>query len=51
MKRVVKQWEIWDDKEAEKLEKETKRLVPSRFHKYVQVFGKKVSKRIYIRKM
>ena len=34
VKRVAKEWKIWDkEKEAAKLEKEVKKLVPKRFHK------------------
>ena len=34
MKRVVEEWEIWDDEEeAARLEEEAKKLVPEKFHK------------------
>ena len=33
VKRVIEEWEIWDEEEAVKSEKETKWLVPERFHK------------------
>ena len=34
VKKIVKEWEIWDDdEEAAKLETEAKQLVLERFHK------------------
>ena len=34
IKKVVEEWKIWDEEvEMAKLEEETKRLVPERFHK------------------
>jgi len=34
IKKVAKEWEIWKEKkEAAKLEAETKKLVPEKFHK------------------
>ena len=33
VKRVVEEWEIWDEEKAAKLGEEAKRLVPPRFHK------------------
>ena len=52
IKRVAKEWEIWDieEKEAAKSEEETKQLVPERFHKWIHVFGKKTSKQMPTRK-
>ena len=42
---IVEEWEIWNDKEKmAKLEEEANKLVPERFHKWIYVFGKKVSK-------
>jgi len=47
VKKVVKEWEIWDKKEeAVKSEAEAKKLVPERFHKWIKVFGKKQSERM-----
>jgi len=44
IKRVAEKWEIWDEKEEiVKLEAETKKLVPEKFHKWIKVFGKKQS--------
>ena len=34
-----------------KSEEEAKRLVPERFHKWIHVFGKKVSERILTRRL
>ena len=51
VKRVAEEWKIWDKKgEAEKLEEETKMLVPKRFHKWIKVFDKKQSERMPTRK-
>ena len=34
VKKIAEEWKIWDEeKEAEKSEKEVKRLVPKKFHK------------------
>ena len=35
IKRVVEEWEIWDEKE------EAKRSVPEKFHQWIKVFDKK----------
>ena len=44
IKRMAEEWEIWEKKEeAAKLETETKKLVPEKFHKWIKVFGKKQS--------
>ena len=51
VKRVIEEWEIWDEEEAVKSEKETKWLVPERFHKQIHVFGKKASKQMPTRKL
>jgi len=38
VKKLEKEWEIWDKKkEVVKLEEEAKKLVPSRFHKLFKV--------------
>ena len=42
--KVAEKWEIWDEK------KEAKGLVPKWFHRQIKVFGKKVSKKIPMRK-
>ena len=42
VKRVAEEWEIWDEEEeAAKLEAETKKLVPEKFHRWIKVFSKK----------
>jgi len=52
VKRVVEEWEIWDEKEkVAKSEKEAKKLVLEKFHKWIKVFGKKQSKRMPIQKI
>jgi len=52
VKRVAKEWEIWDEKEeAAKSEAEAKKLVPEQFHKWIKVFGKKQSERMLTRKI
>ena len=52
VKKVAEEWEIWNkEKEAVKLEEETKRLVLERFHKQIHVSGKKTSKRMPMRKI
>ena len=52
IKRVVEEWEIWDEeKEATRLEAEIKKLVPEKFHKWIQVFGKKQSEWMPIQKI
>ena len=46
VKKVAKEWEIWDDDdEVAKSEKETKQLVLERFHKWMYVFDKKASEK------
>jgi len=52
VKRVVEEWEIWNkEEEVAKSEEDAKKLVLSRFHKYIKIFGKKVSERMLVRKM
>jgi len=42
VKRVAEEWEIWDEeKEMAKSEVEARKLVPEKFHKWINVFGKK----------
>jgi len=49
---VAEEWKIWnEEKEAAKSEAEAKRLVLEKFHKWIQVFSKKQSERIPIRKI
>jgi len=52
MKKVVEEWEIWDeDEEVAKSEAEAKKMVPEKFHKQIKVFGKKQSERMPTRKV
>ena len=52
VKRVIEEWKIWDEEEeAVKSEEEAKKLVPSRFYKWIHVFRKKASERMPTRKM
>ena len=52
MKRVVEEWEIWDEEEeAARSEEEAKKLVPKKFHRWIKVFGKKQSERMPTRKI
>jgi len=44
VRKVAEEWEIWDEEEkAAKSEAEARKLVPDKFHKWIHVFGKKVS--------
>ena len=52
VKQVAEEWEIWDEEEeAAKLEAETKKLVPEKFHKQIKVFSKKQSEKMLTRKI
>ena len=52
VKRVVEEWEIWDEEEeVAKSEMEAKELVPEKFYKWIKVFGKKQLERIPTRKL
>ena len=54
VKRVAEEWKIQNEKEeVAQSEKEVKRLVPERFHKYkyIHIFGKRASERMPIRKL
>ena len=52
VKEVAEEWEILNkEEEATKSEKEGKKLVPERFHKWIKVFGKKQSEWIPTRKV
>ena len=49
VKKVAEEQEIWDEEEkAVKLEKEVKKLVPSRFYKRIYIFSKNASERMPI---
>ena len=52
VRRISKEWEIWDKKkEAAKSEAEARELVSEKFHKQIYVFSKKTSKWMPIRKL
>ena len=52
IKKIVEEWEIWDEKEeVAKSKEEEKRLVPEHFHKWIHIFGKKQSERMPTRKL
>ena len=49
---IAEEWKIQDnDEEVAKSEEEAKNLVPKHFHKQIQVFGKKTSEWMPIRKL
>ena len=48
IKKMVKEWEIWDEKEEAARSEEAKKLVSKWFHKWIKVFGKKASERMLI---
>jgi len=39
------------EKEVAKSEENAKKLVPQRFHKWIYIFGQKISERILVKKM
>ena len=52
VKKITEKWEIWDEEEkAAKSKEEAKKLVSQRFHKQIHIFGKKVSKRMLMKKV
>ena len=52
VKKLVKEWEIWDDEEeVAKLETEARGLVLECFYKWIQVFGKNASEQMSTRKV
>ena len=52
VKKVAKEWEIWDEEEeAARLEEEVKKLVLEKFHRLIKVFGKKQSERMPTQKV
>jgi len=52
VKKVAKEWEIWDEEEkAARLEEEARKMVPEKFHPWIKVFGKKQSERMLTRKV
>ena len=52
VKKVAEEQGIWDEeKEAAKLETETKKLVPEKYYQWIKIFGKKQSERMSMRKV
>jgi len=51
VRKVMEEWEIWDEEEAAKSEAEAKKLVLEEFHRWIKVFGKKQSERMPTRKI
>ena len=52
VKKVVEEQEIQNnDEEVMKSEEEAMKLVPKYFHKWIHMFGKKQSKRMFTRKL
>ena len=49
VKKVAEEWEIWEE-EVAKSGKETKKLVPQRFYKWIHIL-KKASERMLIMKL
>ena len=45
VKKMAEEWEIWDEEEEE--EEETRKIVSEHFHKWIHIFSKKTSERIY----
>jgi len=42
IKKVVEEWEIWDEEEeVAKSEANAKKLMSEKFHEWIKVFGKK----------
>ena len=51
VKKMAEKWEIWnEEEEAVKLEKEVKKLIPPKFHRWIHVFRSKVSERMLVKK-
>ena len=52
VKKVAEKWKIWDkEEEVAKSEKEAKKLISKRFHKWIHIFDKKASERMLTRKL
>lgn len=52
VKKVAKEWEIWDEEEkVARSEEKAKKSVPKQFHKQIKVFGKKASEKVLVKKM
>ena len=52
VKKVTEEWEIWDEEEkAARSEEEAKKMVPKKFHRWINIFSKKQSERMSTRKV
>ena len=52
VRKVAEEWEIWDEEEkVAKSEAEARKLVQDKFHKWIHIFGKKVSEWISTKKL
>ena len=52
VKGLAEEWEIWNEEDkAAKSEAETRKLVPECFYKQIQVFGRKASKQMPMKKL
>ena len=52
VRKIAEEWEIWDEEEeAAKSEVEARKLVPEKFHQWINVFEKKQSERMPTRKL
>ena len=53
VKQIAEKWKIWNEEEEKvaKSKEEAKKLVSQRFHKWIYVFGKKVSERMLMKKL
>ena len=52
VKKITKEWKIWDKEEkAAKSKEEAKKLVSQKFHKQINIFEKKVSERMPMKKV
>ena len=52
VKKVTEEWEIWnEEEEAVKSEAKAKKLVPEKSYRWIKVFSKKQSERMFTRKI
>ena len=51
VKKIAKEWEIWDAEEKVAKSEEAEKLVPEYFYKWIYIFGKKQSERMPIKKL
>jgi len=49
---LAEKWKIWDEEDkVAKSEAKARKLVPECFHKWIQVFGRKASEQMPMRKL